>query len=44
MEAGYSQLGDIIEECSCPEEARFIAGYYEKIIELINKQLEEQRQ
>jgi hypothetical protein len=44
LETGYSHLGDIIEECSNPEEARFIAEYYEKIIDLINKQLEKQKQ
>jgi hypothetical protein len=43
LEVGYSQLGDFIEECSDPEEARFIADYYEKIIEFLKKQLEEQK-
>jgi len=40
---GYSDFGDFIEECSNPEEARFIAEYYEKVIDLINKQLENQK-
>ena len=42
LETGFSHLGDFIEECSHPEEARFIAEYYEKIIDLINHQLENQ--
>ena len=41
---GFSHFGDCIEECSKPEEARFIAEYYEKIIDLINIQLEKQNQ
>jgi len=41
---GFSHFGDFIEECSDPEEARFIAEYYEKIIDLINIQLEKQNQ
>ncbi|MGB2808048.1 MAG: hypothetical protein WBC22_09915 [Sedimentisphaerales bacterium] len=42
LETGYSHLGDFVEECSKPEEARFIAQYYEKIIDLIQNQLENQ--
>jgi len=42
LETGYSQLGDFIEECSKPEEAHFIAEYYQNIIDLIKKQLENQ--
>ena len=42
LETGFSHFGDFIEECSDPEEARFIAEYYEKIIDLINIQLEMQ--
>jgi len=42
LEAGYSHRGDFVEECSDPEEARFIAQYYEKIIDLIQNQLEHQ--
>lgn len=42
LETGFSDLSDSIEECSDPEEAKFIAQYYEKIINLINKQLERQ--
>ena len=43
MVTGYSHFGDCMEECSDPEEARFIAEYYEKIIDLINKQLDNQK-
>ena len=43
LETGFSHLGDCIEECSNPEEARFIAQYYQKIIDLIYKQLESQK-
>ncbi|MFC1780799.1 hypothetical protein ACFLZ8_00865 [Planctomycetota bacterium] len=43
LETGFSHLGDFIAECSDPEEARFIAQYYENIIDLINKQLENQK-
>ena len=43
LETGISHFGDCIEECSDPEEARCIAEYYEKIIDLINIQLENQR-
>ena len=43
LETGFSHLGDIIEECSDSQEARFIANCYEKIVDLINKQLENQR-
>ena len=43
LETGFSHLGDCIEECSDPEEARFIAQYYENIIDLIYKQLENQK-
>ena len=42
LETGYSHHGDCIEECSDPEEARFIAQYYKNIIDSINKQLEQQ--
>ena len=42
LETGYSHLGDFVEECSDPEEARFIAQYYEKIIDLIQNQLKNQ--
>lgn len=42
LETGYSHLGDFVEECSKPEEARFIAQYYENIIDLIQNQLENQ--
>lgn len=42
LQTGFSHYGDNIEECSDPEEARFIAEYYEKIIDLINEQLENQ--
>ena len=42
LEAGFSHLGDFTEDCSDPEEARFIAQYYEKIIDLIHNQLEHQ--
>jgi len=43
LETGMSHFGDFIEECSNPEEACFIAEYYEKIIDLINIQLENQK-
>ena len=43
LETGFSHFGDFIEECSDPAEARFIAQYYEKIIDLICKQLENQK-
>ena len=43
LETGFSHFGDCIEECSHAEEARFIAQYYEKIIDLIYKQLENQK-
>ena len=42
METGFSHLGDLIEECSNPQEAHFIAKHYENIIDLIQKQLENQ--
>ena len=42
LETGYSHLGDFVKECSEPEEARFIAQYYEKIIDLIQNQLKNQ--
>jgi hypothetical protein len=42
LEEGYSHLGDCIEECSDSQEAHFIAQEYENIIDLINKQLENQ--
>ena len=42
METGFSHLGNLIEECSNPQEAHFIAKHYENIIELINNQLENQ--
>jgi len=40
LETGISHYGDYIEECPDPQEARFLAGYYEKIIDLISIQLE----
>ena len=43
LEQGYSHFGDITEECSEPLEAHFIAQHYENIINLINKQLENQK-
>ena len=43
LETGSSHFGDCIEECSHAEEARFIAQYYEKIIDLIYKQLDNQK-
>lgn len=42
LEGGYSHFGDLTEECSDPDEARFIAEHYEKIIDLIRKQLDNQ--
>ena len=42
LEEGYSHLSDFIEECSDSQEAHFIVQHYENIIELINKQLENQ--
>ena len=42
LETGYSHRGDCVEECSDPEEARFIAQYYEKIVDLIQNQLKHQ--
>jgi len=42
LKTGFSHLGDYIEECSDPEEASFVARYYEQIIDLINTQLESQ--
>ena len=43
LEEGYFHLGDCVEECSDPKEAHFIARHYENIIDLINKQLENQK-
>ena len=42
LESGFSNRGDFVEECSDPEEARFIAQHYEKIIGLIQNQLNRQ--
>lgn len=42
LETGHSHLGDFIEECSDPEESRFISQYYEKSIDLIQNQLKHQ--
>ena len=43
LETGFTQYECGIEECSDSEEARFIAHYYENIIESLNRQLERQR-
>jgi hypothetical protein len=43
LERGYSDISNYIEECSNPHEAHSIAEYYEKIIELIKKQLDNQK-
>ncbi len=43
LEEGYSHFGDLTEECSNSKEARFIAEHYEKIIDLIRKQLDNQK-
>ena len=43
LETGQCELGDFIEECSNAHEAKSIAEYYTKIIDLINKQLENQK-
>ena len=42
LETDFSHRGDFVEECSDPEEARFIAQHYEKIIDLIQNQLNNQ--
>jgi len=38
-EKGYTDLCDIIEECSDEHEARAIADYYQYLIDTIKKQL-----
>ncbi|MBN2591036.1 MAG: hypothetical protein JXA96_14310 [Sedimentisphaerales bacterium] len=43
LEGGYSHFGDVTEECSDSEEARFIAEHYENIIDLIKMQLDNQK-
>ena len=40
LEADYTTLSDIVEECSHPEEAHAIAEHYENIIKQIRRQLE----
>jgi hypothetical protein len=43
MESGYSPRDDfVIEECSDAEEARAIAGHYDRLIAAIKTQISEQ--
>ncbi len=42
LEEGYSHISDFIEECSNPHEAKAIADWYEKIIQSIRQQIDEQ--
>jgi hypothetical protein len=43
METGEAPEGIVIEECTDAEEARKIAGHYERIIEAVMTQWEELR-
>lgn len=38
LEAGYTSLSDIVEECSDPCEAQAVADYYQYIIDTIKNQ------